>query len=162
MALLSKSCVYGLRAAIYVAMHKPGRAYVPIREIAKELDLSFHFLTKIFQQLTESGILKSYRGPTGGVALARPGREISLLDVVESLEGAGLFSECMLGLVHCDDRHPCPLHEVWRRQREELRRMLEGATLQEFAEQVQQGIVCLSDAAVSGLVLKRTSGASPT
>ena len=65
MNLLTKSCVYGLRATLYVASFCGERHFVPIREISEKLGLSFHFLTKILQKLTEAGLMESYRGPSG-------------------------------------------------------------------------------------------------
>lgn len=133
MALLSRSCVYGLRAVILMAMRGEAGAYLPIRVIADELEISFHFLTKILQSLTEAGLLKSYRGPSGGVALVRPAGEITLLDIVRSLDGEALFRGCALGLAQCSDASPCPLHEAWCRRREDLVRLFDGATLAELA-----------------------------
>ena len=61
MRVISKSGEYGLRALLYMVAHKKDEAYVNIREMADELDISFHFLTKILQSLTQKGILQSYR-----------------------------------------------------------------------------------------------------
>ncbi len=82
MEMLSGSCIYGLRAAIYVAAHTSNDSYVSIREISEKLGISFHFLTKILQRLTEGGVMKSHRGPGGGVTLARPAARISILEIV--------------------------------------------------------------------------------
>ena len=127
MSLFSKSCVYGLRATLYVVGFGGERKFVPIREIAAELKLSFHFLTKILQQLTEAGLLESYRGPNGGIALAKEASTISLLDIVKAIDGDGDFTSCVLGLAACSDKYPCPLHSTWGRQREELRAARSGA-----------------------------------
>mgnify|MGYP003610045414 CR=1 FL=1 len=145
MALLSKSCVYGLRATIYVATRQAQQEYVPIREIARELKLSFHFLTKILQTLTEDGLLRSYRGPSGGVALARSAGKITLLEVVNSLEGKDLFRRCVLGLARCGDRRPCPLHETWARHREDLQRHLGETKLDDLAALTVAGTIRLGD-----------------
>ena len=145
MALLSKSCVYGLRATIYIATRQADQAYVPIREVSRELKLSFHFLTKILQTLTEDGLLRSYRGPSGGVALAKPANKITLLDVVNSLEGKDLFRRCVLGLARCGDRKPCPLHETWARHRGELQRHLDETRLDDLAALAIAGDIRLGD-----------------
>lgn len=129
MSLLSKSCVYGLRATLYVASYDADRKFVPIREVAEELKISFHFLTKILQQLTEAGLMESYRGPNGGIALARAPASISLLDVVKAIDGDGAFRNCVLGLSECSDTSPCPMHGTWGRQRADLRDALSSATL---------------------------------
>ncbi len=72
MKVLSKATVYGLRALVFMASEKERTGYVSISEIAERLNISFHFLTKTFQTLTQHGILESYRGPNGGVALTKP------------------------------------------------------------------------------------------
>ncbi|MFU8811484.1 MAG: RrF2 family transcriptional regulator, partial [Balneolaceae bacterium] len=64
--MLSKSCTYGLRAAVLLAT-KEKEVYVTIKELSDELDISFFFLTKVLQQLTKAELLESYKGPNGGV-----------------------------------------------------------------------------------------------
>jgi Rrf2 family protein len=145
MSLLSKSCVYGLRASLYVAGFAVKREYVPIREIAQQLDISFHFLTKILQQLTGAGLMESYRGPSGGVTLAKPAEEISLFDIVSAIDGDGLFSECVLGLEGCGTHAPCPLHETWAAQRGKLHVALKAATLESLRDPVKAAEFRLHD-----------------
>lgn len=131
--LLSKSCVYGLRASLFLATHPNGK-YTPIRELSEKLDISFHFLTKILQQLTADGILESFKGPNGGVRLTRPGSEVTLIEVVEAIDGDYLLTECALGLPGCGVMKPCPLHEKWAETRDSIREMLEETTLTELAQ----------------------------
>lgn len=140
--LLSKSCVYAIRAALLVS-YKQGqrseeRKYIPIREIADELGLSFHFLTKILQILTEKGIMNSFRGPNGGVVMARAADQIPLLDIITAIDGTELFTECALGLPGCGQRTPCPLHDTWASNRASLKQMFETATLASLASQVER------------------------
>lgn len=135
MGLLSKRCEYGLRAVLFLVAQREQRPYVPIREICDTLDLSFHFLTKILQQLTEHGLLTSYRGPTGGVALARDPRTVTVLDLIQCLEGPELFQSCVLGLDGCGDRKPCPLHAAWVGQRKALKDMFSRTSLAEIGKE---------------------------
>jgi len=131
--LLSNACEYGLRATIYLAALDEER-YVPIREISERLGISFQFLTKVLQNLTRDGLMASYRGPTGGVQLTRPASDIAVLDIVLSIDGPGLFTECILGLPGCGERVPCPLHEEWRGERERLKGLFQRTTLKDVAE----------------------------
>jgi len=147
MSMLSKSCVYGLRAAVYVACFGEGRKYVPIREVSGELGVSFHFLTKILQQLTEAGLMASYRGPNGGIALARPPAKTTLMDVVVAIDGHDAFERCLLGLSQCSSAHPCPLHETWGRQKADIAAALSRTTLGELRDPVLREELCLSDPA---------------
>jgi len=142
--LLSRSCEYGLRAALYLA-GRQDRDFVPIRKISDALGTPYPFLAKIAQTLIGAGLLTSVRGPNGGVALARPSSEITLEDVVLALDGPAVFTECVLGLPGCGDRQPCPLHAEWARTRDQARRMFAAATLAETAERVRTERLRLAD-----------------
>ncbi len=131
--LLSKSCVYGLRAALYLSAN-PSREYTSIRTLSDQLDISFHFLTKILQQLTAQDLLESMKGPKGGVRLVDTGHNISLLDIVVAIDGTELLTECVLGLPGCGREKPCPLHEMWKDTRDEITEMLETTSLKEMAK----------------------------
>ncbi len=133
--LLSKSCVYGLRAVLYLAANQNGE-YTSIKKISERLDISFHFLTKTLQKLTASDLLESLQGPKGGVRLAHPGDQISLLDIVIAIDGDDLLTQCVLGLPGCGSEKPCPMHAMWATTREEIKEMLETTSL---IEMVQKG-----------------------
>jgi Rrf2 family protein len=132
--------VYAIRATILVAKKSAleKRKFIPIHQIAEELGLSFHFLTKILQILTEAGIMKSFRGPNGGVGLARPAHSISLLDIIEAVDGLKVFEECVLGLPSCDEQHPCPVHDGWKRNRDRIRRLFGKSSVPSLARKIEQ------------------------
>lgn len=131
--MLSKSCEYGLRAALYLAsLDEEG--YVPISTISEELDISFPFLTKIFQKLNDAGLLTSQRGPKGGVALTKAADEVTLYEIVVAIDGDDLFQECVLGLPGCGDAEPCPLHDEWAEERSRLEALFRNASLAELPD----------------------------
>ena len=131
--MLSKSCEYGLRASLYLASLEQ-EGYVSIGTISEELDISFPFLTKIFQKLNDAGLLDSRRGPNGGVALTLPAEEITLYEIVVAIDGDDLFEECVLGLPGCGEAEPCPLHEQWTDERDRVENMFQNTTLAELPE----------------------------
>lgn len=131
--LLSSSCVYGLRASLYLAANQNGD-YVSIREMSESLDISFHFLTKTLQQLTGAGLMESQKGPKGGIRLTKKGSNISLYEIVEAIDGSDLFTECALGLPGCGKEKPCPIHDKWADARDNIRTMLQQTNLVELAE----------------------------
>jgi len=131
--LLSKSCVYGLRASLYLASRKDGE-FIPIRKMSDKLEISFHFLTKILQQLTAEGIMESFKGPNGGIRLSKDGSEVPLMDIVLAIDGPQLLTECALGLPGCGTKNPCPLHDKWAETRDSIREMLEQTTLTELVK----------------------------
>lgn len=136
--MLSKSCEYGLRAMLYLSS-LDGDDFVSIRTISDALDISFHFLTKTFQKLTEAGLLSSQRGPSGGVRLARPAADITPADVMVAIDGTELFTECVLGLPGCGDEQPCPLHDGWATERGRLKRLFESTSVAQLSEGYRAG-----------------------
>ncbi|MEZ5042119.1 MAG: Rrf2 family transcriptional regulator [Saprospiraceae bacterium] len=145
MKVLSKACVYGLRALIYMASMEKTDTYMSIRTISEDLDISFHFLTKTFQSLTENGILKSYRGPSGGVAFAKPIQDILLIDIIEIIEGEDFFSSCLLGLAGCGEAVPCPVHNFWKVIRNNLKVKFEVTSLSELAAKFDENSLRLKE-----------------
>lgn len=136
MILISKTCNYGIRASLYVAS-KTDLQFVPIRQISEELNISFHFLTKILQVLTQKNIMNSYRGPNGGISLAKPADEIFIFDIIAAIDGLKLFSECILGLPECNNAKPCPLHEKWAVVREELKNTFLNSNLSDLTKRIK-------------------------
>lgn len=152
MALLSKSCIYAIRATIYVAIEKQeSDGFVSISKIAKEVHISGHFLTKIFQLLTNHGLLESYRGPNGGVKLIKEPKDVKLLEILEAVDGLGIFEDCALGLEGCGKYYPCPLHYQWAEQRESLYKLFEEADLESLAESVKTAGFRLRTLDINGL-----------
>ena len=134
--LLSKACEYGLRAALYLASLDDD-GYVSIRTISDRLDISFTFLTKIFQQLNEAGLSESHRGPNGGVAFTRSTDAITLYEIVVAIDGEALFEECVLGLPNCGTDTPCPIHERWTEERGRLEGLFKQHTLDDMASRIK-------------------------
>ena len=137
MRLLPKTSTYALRAVLYIASTAKEHKFVPIRQISDDLNISFHFLTKLFQILSQHGLMISYRGPTGGIALAKPANDISLIEIITALEGKDFFDGCILALPNCGDEAPCPLHEYWGKMRDELIDMFEKTSLYELGEKIR-------------------------
>jgi len=136
--LLSKSCAYALRASIYVAAVSNG-AYISLNRTSKKLDISYHFLTKIIQRLTQNGLMESMKGPNGGVKLKRPSEQINLAEIVKVIDGEDLLTECALGLPGCGTAKPCPLHHHWAEARDEIRKMLEENTISDLVQKGKEG-----------------------
>jgi Rrf2 family protein len=130
--MFSRACEYAIQALLDLVDQPPG-VYVPVREVARRCDIPFHFLGKIVQYLTKRGLLISNKGPNGGIALASPANEITLLQVVEAIDGLDLATRCVIGLPACQDAAPCPLHIDWRKTRTQILGMLTRKTLMQLA-----------------------------
>jgi Rrf2 family protein len=138
MRLLSKTCIYGIRASLFVAAMKEEKKYVPISQISKELGIPFYFLTKILQMLTRHNIMVSYRGPKGGVTLARPANQITLMDMINVIEHDSCFDGCILGLEGCGEAAPCPLHASWGETRDQIKAMFENTNLADLGRKIRE------------------------
>ncbi len=126
--LLSRACEYGIQAVLYLAEHQDS-PYVSTKEIAEHNQISYYFLGKILQTLTHKGLLISYKGPKGGVRLARPSREITVLHIVEAIDGLANFEKCLVGMPACDHQTPCAFHKRWSKIRNEMYGMFEQQSI---------------------------------
>ena len=130
--MLSNAAIYALRGLIYIASQK-NRESIPISEISKKLDISFHFLTKIFQKLTKKNILKSNRGPQGGISFNLSPNKIFIFEVVDIIDGAEIFDRCVLGLPGCGEQEPCPMHDNWATVKKEIKTQFENTSIYDLA-----------------------------
>ena len=135
--LLSRKCIYGLRAVLYVAQND-NYGYVPISEISENLNISFHFLTKILQILTQNHIMKSFRGPNGGIHLVKSANEITILDIIHLIDGDHIFHDCIIGLPNCDDKTPCPMHDNWTSYCQSLKKNFSDTTIQDLVLKIEK------------------------
>lgn len=135
--IFSKACEYGIRSTLHV-INQNDDVFVPIREIGTDLGISHHFLTKVLQDLSRVGIMKSLRGPNGGVALNRSPDSISLFEIVVAIDGLKRFEGCVLGIPGCGEGHPCPLHDYWGDVRDGIRQKFESISLKTLARRVDE------------------------
>ncbi len=130
--ILSQPSKYGLRAVLYLAKHDP--ELVQGKEIAEALDIPVSYLAKILQDLSKRSVLVSSKGRGGGFKLARPANEITLMDVVESIEGSSFVGGCVLGLGECPGEEPCPLHDRWTLIKAEILDMFVAESVMQLVE----------------------------
>ncbi len=83
--MLSRSIGYGLIAVAYMA--KQNDTWIQGEIISKEYDIPIEYLLKIMNQLVRAGILRSKRGPSGGYSLAKPVKDLNMLEVIEAVDG---------------------------------------------------------------------------
>jgi Rrf2 family transcriptional regulator, iron-sulfur cluster assembly transcription factor len=137
--MFSKSCEYGIRAALFIAQHTDDNKYTGLKEIAKAQEIPEHFLSKVLQILVRRKILKSSRGLNGGFALNHDADSINLLGIINAIDGMDLFDTCVLGLKKCSSEMPCPVHHQYKPVKEEFLRILSNKTLQNLVEDLKTG-----------------------
>jgi Rrf2 family protein len=127
--ILSSSASHALRALAFLA-HAPGDRPVLGRELARRVKVPAPYLSKVLATLARAGVLRASRGVKGGYRLARPARQIRLIEVVEPFEGAQARPGCLLRPGEpCLDEHGCPAHEFWSQVKERYVRFLERTTV---------------------------------
>lgn len=129
--LYSRTWQYSLRILLHLARLAPGEQ-ASARDVARITGIPGPFAGKVLSALAAAGLVRSRRGPHGGVMLARRASSISLLDVASALGEDAAISECILGFRACSDVTPCPIHPAWKRMREDLRESLLDRNLAEF------------------------------
>ena len=102
-------------------------------DIGAAMDIPTGFLQQVLQELQRAHLVSSRPGPSGGYQLARPPEEITILEIVESLEGPIQTSECALRGGPCHWEQVCALHWVWSSARAALSTSLRDATLARVA-----------------------------
>lgn len=126
--LLTKRNEFALQASILLA---ESSRLMPASELARSLGTSPAFISKIAQQLVRAGIFRSVRGKRGGLALARPPKDITVKDIFRAVDGQLFLSSC---LTQGPCRHlRCPLYPVLGKVQAELDRKLNNARLSQLA-----------------------------
>ncbi len=136
--MLSAACKESIRAMIYIAHAGGDKKIIPVKEVAEKLETSFYFLAKNVQKLVKAGLLFSYKGPKGGVKLAKSPEEIKLIDIVEAIDGLEFFETCLLGFKECSDEHPCAIHHKWADKRKAIYKLFSETSLKDVVEDMEK------------------------
>ncbi len=137
----SKSCELGLQAVLFLSA-KENRIY-RAEEVSKELKVPKEFVSKVMQMLTNSEIVGSKKGKSGGFYLAKSPDQIKLIDIIEAIDGLDVFKSCVLGFPGCSSETPCPVHNHWGKLREEALQMFSQETLENLKEKTASKIASL-------------------
>lgn len=131
--LLSRGGDYAIRAMVDLAS-RPGEERTITQGIADRQQIPPAFLSKVLAGLTQAGLVRTHRGAAGGVGLARPPEEISLLEVVEAVQGPIILNECTDPYRACPLEDTCAVSRAWREAQKNLEELLGSAYLSQFAK----------------------------
>jgi Rrf2 family protein len=121
---ITRQADYAVRAVLHLARN--GDQRTPTSSIAEDQKIPPSFLAKIISQLSIAGLLHTSRGARGGVTLAREPKDITLLEVIEAIDGPIQLNECVGESSACTFDENCPLRPVWCEAQEELVNRLRG------------------------------------
>ena len=130
--IFSSATEYAIRGLSELAARNPGGP-VLLDELVAGSGLPRDFVAKIFQKLVRGGILRSAKGRGGGFALARAQHEITLMEIVEAVEGPQTMDACVVGFERCNDQMPCAQHDLYKPIRQRLNDFLRTTTLADLA-----------------------------
>ncbi len=135
---ITRQADYAVRAMVYLTQLGSERR-ASTSQIAKEKQIPASFLAKIVSQLSVAGLLHTSRGARGGVALAKLPTDISLLDVVEAIDGPILLNDCVGENNECVFGDECPMKPVWCDAQRELVHRLGSTNFGYFVQAASTG-----------------------
>ena len=131
---ITRQADYAVRAVLYLArLGQTERAATS--QVAQEQHIPPSFLAKIISQLSIAGLLHTSRGARGGVTLAREPGDITLLEVIEAIDGPIMLNECVGDTETCTFDDKCPLRPVWCEAQNDLVNRLKGTSFAQLLEQ---------------------------
>ena len=134
---LSTKGRYGTRALLELALHR-GEGPVLLRDIASRQRISLSYLEHLISPLIAGGILRSTKGPRGGVSLVKAPEEIKLSEVIQLLEGSVAPVDCVDNPDICERASSCVTRDIWSELKNVMSGVLESTTLQDLVERQKE------------------------
>ncbi|MCT4613688.1 MAG: Rrf2 family transcriptional regulator [Marinifilaceae bacterium] len=135
--MLSNTCKYAIRSVIYLAVNAGQEKKIGIKKISEDLNIPTPFLGKILQNLAKQKLLSSTKGPHGGFGMGKEAEDISLIDIVEIVDGLDMFNSCIIGINPCKLKagaEPCPVHSQFETIRKEIFDLFSSKTISELLD----------------------------
>ena len=124
---ITRQADYAVRAVLHLA-RSGNSERAATSAIAKEQKIPPSFLAKIISQLSIAGLLHTSRGARGGVTLGRDPKDITLLEVVEAIDGPIQLNECVANEGVCTFEENCPIRPVWCDAQDDLVKRLKNTS----------------------------------
>jgi len=125
--LVTRETDYAVRTVLYLARNKDRR--VSVTEIAHAMHIPKSFLAKLLQRLVRHHLLISMRGVNGGFQLAAKPSDITLLDILEAMQGPAGINVCAIDSRRCRLSSTCAVHPVWVDIRKEVEKRLNRTSI---------------------------------
>jgi Rrf2 family protein len=129
---LTRAADYGVRVMIYLAAAAP-ESRISLVDLAAATNAPESFLSKVLQALSRAGFISSRRGQSGGFVMSARGREASMLDVIEGIDGKIHLNTCLIAGNSCSRKHSCPAHPIWADAQRAMLQVLHAAKIANLA-----------------------------
>ena len=143
--MISKSCKYAIRAAIFLASKTDDDVKLSAKEVAENIEAPHAFIGKILQVLRKHRVISSLKGPYGGFYCEIHQLNTPIINIVNAVDGLAVFNECVLGLQECSAEHPCPLHHQYIESRDIMVKSFEETTIGDLATNLKLGSVFITN-----------------
>ena len=137
--IFSSPTEYAIRGLSEMAL-RGDEQRIMLDELVAGTNLPRDFMAKVFQRLVHGGLLRSAKGRGGGFSLARPADQITMMQILEAIDGPQTMDRCVVGLERCNDHMPCPQHDLYKPIRQRLKDYLHTTTLADLAASLKAKI----------------------
>lgn len=131
---ISRKLDYGIQLMVALAKEYEGKP-IPTAKLSEMLDIPLPFLHQIGHSLMQVGLIKASPGPRGGIRLSQPAEDISVLAIVESLEGKICLNSCISENEACQNIEDCTAQTMWATMQDQIVNFLGEINLDILAKQ---------------------------
>ena len=124
---------YGLRILLDLALYAKN-APRQMKDIAKSQQISEKYISRLILNLNNAGLITSLRGVKGGLQLAKPPKEITLLEIIEAMEGSVSVVECVLDKTFCKKSEDCSACKTWTSLNKKIKKQMQEFTLKDLVK----------------------------
>ena len=130
---LSQKADYAMRMMVDLACMSDSQ-WVDVGEVAQRQDVAKPFMAKIASQAAVAGLVVTHRGTGGGLALAQPADSITMLQIIEAIDGPMALNQCTFEPTRCPRSNKCAVHAIWKKAQQQFNELLSDTLLSEVAQ----------------------------
>ncbi len=131
---LTRAADYAVRVMIQLVA-QPCDERASLSSLAQATGAPKSFLSKVLQTLARAGLISSQRGQSGGFRITPRGRQTSMRDVIEAIDGVICLNVCLMHGRSCSRKGHCPAHPVWVRAQQAMLQVLSDSSIAALAGQ---------------------------
>lgn len=139
--MFNKETEYALRALVYIQLQNNKGRRPGIAEIAREIDAPVFYIAKILQRLVRMGFVISLKGKGGGFFFDKDKPELTVKELIISVEGNRTITGCGFGFKNCSAENPCPIHDQYAPIREAIDRLVSAETIQSLSKKYDKHLM---------------------
>lgn len=137
--MFTKTTEYSIRVILLLGYETTSNKLLGVSSIANNLGFPEAFIGKVLQSLVKNELINSVKGPGGGFYLHPGTSEMTILDIIERIEGLDFLNKCGLGINSCNKENPCPIHEKYSKVSESIITALSSKTVCDINNEMKSG-----------------------